>query len=50
MEKCKAQKLRRKIKSFRVETKGADSAEGRNKMHEGENNMWRGETEEYAEK
>ena len=36
MEKCKAQKLRRKIKSFRVETKGADSAEGRNKMHEGE--------------
>ena len=35
MEKCKAQKLGRKIKRLRVETKGADSAEGRNKMHEG---------------
>ena len=44
------QEFRRKIKSLRVETKGADSAEGRHKMHEGENNMWRRETKEYAEK
>ena len=35
MEKWKAQKLGRKIKRLRVETQGADSAEGRNKMHEG---------------
>ena len=39
MEKCKAQKLGRKIKRLRVETKGADSAKGGHKMHEGENKM-----------
>ena len=39
MENCKAQELRRKIKSLRVEIKGADSAEERNKMHEGDNKM-----------
>ena len=48
--KKRAQEFRRKIKSLRGETKGADSAEGRDKMHEGENNTWRGETKEYAEK
>ena len=39
MENVKAQKLRRKIKSLRVGIKGAGSANGENKMHEGGNKM-----------
>ena len=46
----KGTKVQEENKSLRVETEGADSAEGRNKMRDGENNMWRGETKEYAEK
>ena len=34
-EEYKAQGLRRKCKWLRWETKGADSAKGRNKMHDG---------------
>ena len=46
----KGTRVQEENKSLRVDTKGADSAEGRNKMHEGENNTWRRETKEYAEK
>ena len=50
METCKAQKLGRKIKRLRVETKGADSAEGRNKMHEGKIKCEGREEKKYGRK
>ena len=35
---------------MRAKIEGANGAEGKNKMRDGENNMWRGETKDYAEK
>ena len=47
MQKCKAQKLGRKIKRLRVET---ESAEGRNKMHEGKIKCEGREEKKYGRK